>query len=160
MTDDEFVFVVEENSQRVFLIALSFTKNKCDAEDVMQNVFVKLWKYKETFTDKEHIEKWLTVVASNESKNLLKYYARRIVQPLDNIADKFSFDNCCDKDLFNAVMQLPPKLSLVIHLFYYEDLSVNEISKTLKISENAVKTRLNRGRGKLKEMLGGTWQDE
>ncbi len=160
MTEEEFEIIVRENSQRVFLIALSFTKNKTDAEDIMQNVFLKLWKNKKDFNDNAHIVKWLTVVTSNECKNLLKYYARRMTQSLDNVGEEYSFDNDYDYDLFNAVMKLPPKLSLVIHLFYYEDLSINEISQSIKISEGAVKTRLNRGREKLKEMLGEAWTNE
>ena len=76
MTRDEFTKAVEENSKRVFLIALSFTKNNQDAEDIMQNVFLELWNCKITFENGEHIAKWLTVVTSNESKNLLKYYQR------------------------------------------------------------------------------------
>ncbi len=126
----------------------------------MQNVFLNLWKNKKDFNDDKHIVKWLTVVTSNECKNLLKYYTRRIAKSLDNVGEEYSFDNDYDYDLFNAVMKLPPKLSLVIHLFYYEDLSIAEISQSVKISEGAVKTRLNRGREKLKEMLGEAWTNE
>ncbi len=160
MTEKEFVPIVEENSKRVFLIALSFTKNKSDAEDIMQNVFLKLWKSKIIFKNKEHVSKWLTVVTSNESKNLLKYRSKRNHEELSDISDSFTFDKNEDRDLFKAVMSLPPKLSLVIHLFYYEDMSVKEIAEALKLSESAVKTRLNRGRNQLKESLGGYWHDE
>ncbi len=160
MKENDFIAVVERNSQRVFLIALSFTKNKSDAEDIMQNVFLKLWRSREKFKDDEHIAKWLSVVTANESKNLLKLCARRNTQSIQDLADDIPFEEGEDRDIFSAVMALPPKLALVIHLFYYEDMSIKDIAKTLKIRENAVKTRLNRGRGKLKEMLGGTWADE
>ncbi len=160
MTEKEFIPIVEENSKRVFLIALSFTKNKSDAEDIMQNVFLKLWNSKNAFESKEHIAKWLTVVTSNESKNLLKYLSLRRYEELSDISGDFTFEKDEDRDLFKAVMALPPKLSLVIHLFYYEDMSVKEIAEALKLNENAVKTRLNRGREKLKEALGGFWKDE
>ncbi len=160
MTKNEFVKAVEDNSKRVFLIALSFTKNSQDAEDIMQNAFLKLWESKDNFADEEHIAKWLTVVTSNESKNLLKFYKKRASQAELDLSEEFRFNDCEDKELFKAVMSLPPKLALVIHLFYYEDMSVKEIASTLNISENAVKTRLNRGRTKLKELLGGAWTDE
>ncbi len=160
MTENEFKTAVEANSKRVFLIALSFTKNQADAEDIMQNVFLKLWQSKERFENEEHIAKWLTVVTSNESKNLLKFYKKRTDTPDFDLSENFSFKSVEDKEIFISVMKLPPKPALVIHLFYYEDLSINEIAKALKISENAVKSRLNRGRNKLKELLGGTWDDE
>ncbi len=160
MIEKEFVKAVEENSKRVFLIALSFTKNTQDAEDIMQNAFLKLWKSREKFQSDEHIAKWLTVVASNESKNLLRFRAKSMRFSEIDMSTDFEFDSCEDRDIFDAVMMLPPKLSLVIHLFYYEDLSVEEISKTLNISQNAVKTRLSRGREKLKDILGGVWKDE
>ncbi len=160
MTRDEFTKAVEENNKRVFLIALSFTKNNQDAEDIMQNVFLKLWNCKISFENDEHIAKWLTIVTSNESKNLLKYYQRKRTEPITEVGEEFYFDEAEDRDLFNAVMSLSPKIALVIHLFYYEDMSVRDIAKTLKISESVVKTRLCRGREKLKELLGGIWINE
>ncbi len=160
MTENDFDEIVKKNNQRVFLIALSFTKNNHDAEDIMQNVFLKLWRSRGNFSDEEHITKWLTVVTANESKNLLKLCARKNTQSIQELADDIPFEEGEDRDIFSAVMALPPKLSLVIHLFYYEDMSIKDIAKTLKIRESAVKTRLNRGRSKLKEMLGGTWADE
>ncbi len=160
MTENDFIRAVETNNKRVFLIALSFTKNVHDAEDIMQNAFLKLWKNKESFENDEHVAKWLTVVVSNESKNLLKFYAGRITQSDKDLSESFCFDTYEDKSIFNAVMSLPPKLSLVIHLFYYEDMSVKEIAKTLNLNENTVKARLNRGREKLKLILGGYWKDE
>ncbi len=160
MTENEFKSAVEKNSKRVFLIALSYTKNQADAEDIMQNAFLKLWKSKESFENDEHITKWLTVVASNESKNLLKFYKKRADEPDFDLSEDFPFKAVEDKEIFSAVMKLPPKNALVIHLFYYEDMPVKEIGKTLNVSENVVKTRLSRGREELKELLGGTWKDE
>lgn len=144
----------------MFLIALSFTQNPTDAEDVLQNVFLKLWKYKKPFEDNTHIDKWLTCVTANESKNFIKAPFRRRSVPLDAAQNKYTFDKECDFDLFKAVMKLPKKQSTVIHLFYYEDLSVKEIAEILKLKESAVKTRLHRGRTQLKEMLGDEWNNE
>ncbi len=160
MTESEFVTIVEENSKRVFLIALSFTKNKSDAEDIMQDVFLKLWKHNKSFESKEHLTKWLTVVTSNESKNLLRRISRRKETDLEDISNDFTFSSEESRNIFDTVMALPPKLALVIHLFYYEDMSVRDIADTLGISEGAVKTRLNRGREKLKIMLKGEYTDE
>lgn len=161
MTEDDFLGSVKRNSQRLFLIALSFTKNSYDSEDILQNVFLKLWKYPKSFSDNEHIDKWLTVVCVNESKNYIKLSFRRH-QNIDDceFISRADFDSTAQLDLFNAVMGLSKNERTVIHLFYYENLSVKQIAKTLKIKESAVKTRMNRARIKLKKQLGDEWIDE
>lgn len=159
MTEESFVETVNKNSKRIFLIALSFTKNREDAEDIMQNSFLKLWSSKEKFENEEHIAKWLTVVATNESKNLLKLYSKKARHTEIDVAEDFMFDSVEDKELFNVVMSLPPKLAVAIHLFYYEDMSIKEIAETLNVSENVIKTRLSRGRKKLMNFLEGEWKD-
>ena len=79
MTQSEYVNSVKENSQRLFLIALSYTKNQADAENILQNTFLKLWKHTDELTDEEHIKKWLTRVCVNECKNYVTYpFAREL----------------------------------------------------------------------------------
>lgn len=160
MNKSEFADAVMRNEQRLFLIALSFTRSRADTEDILQNVFLKLWQNKKVFESAEHMDKWLTRVCVNESRNLLRSPFRSRVAELEEAADIQVFDSPADGDLFRAVMSLPTKERTVIHLFYYEDLSVAEIAKTLRISPSAVKTRLNRARNKLKEALGDEWKNE
>ena len=160
MNKSEFADAVKRNDQRLFLIALSFTHSRADAEDILQNVFLKLWQNKKVFESAEHMDKWLTRVCVNESRNLLRSPFRSRVAELEEAADIQVFDSPRDGDLFRAVMSLQEKERTVIHLFYYEDLSVAEIAKTLRISPSAVKTRLNRARNKLKEALGDEWKNE
>lgn len=161
MTDDDFMSAVKRNHQRLFLIALSFTKNTYDSEDIIQNVFLKLLKHSKSFSDYEHLDKWLTVVCVNESKNYIKS-PFRYHQNIDDsdFVSTVDFDNAYQLDLFNAVMCLSKKERTVIHLFYYESLSIKEIARMLKIKESAVKTRLSRARVRLKEILGDEWTDE
>ena len=154
MTNDDYISAVKRNSQRLYMLALSFTKNHSDAEDIMQNVFLKLLKHNKPFNNEEHLDKWLTVVCVNESKNYIKSPFRKNTVLLDEAKDLYTFDTVDEYDIFKSVMSLPKKERTVIHLFYYEDLPVKEIAKMLKINESAVKTRLNRGRNHLKEMLG------
>lgn len=154
MTNDDYIYTVKRNSQRLYMLALSFTKNHSDAEDIMQDVFLKLLKHNKPFNDEEHLDKWLTVVCVNESKNYIKSPFRKNTVLLDEAKDLYTFDTVNDYDIFKSVMSLPKKERTVIHLFYYEDLPVKEIAKMLNIKESAVKTRLNRGRNHLKEMLG------
>lgn len=160
MNEDEYISAVRRNSQRLFLIALSFTKNKDDSEDIIQNVFLKLWKNSGTFEDETHLEKWLTAVCVNECRNYLKTPFRKRCVELCELTDTIEFDSTQNSDVFNAVMSLPQKERTVIHLFYYEDLSVKEIAELLKQSNSAVKTRLHRARKNLKEMLGDEWINE
>lgn len=154
MTEKEFTNCVERNNQRLFLIALSFTKSKDDAEDILQNIFLKLWNHKKPFGNDEHMDKWLTVLCVNESKNHLKSPFRKKSTPLNEYKELYTFDEDFSYDLFNAVMSLPKDERIAIHLFYYEDMPIKEISKILKIKENAVKARLYRARQNIKKILG------
>lgn len=160
MTENEFISVVKQNNKRIYLIALSITQNSSDAEDVMQNVFLKLWKYDRAFNDNEHLKKWLTAVSVNESRNYIKNPFRKRIKPLDDAVNISVFDKTQNIDLFKAVMSLDIKERTIIHLFYYEDMCVADISKILKLKESAVKTRLFRARKKLKEILGDEWINE
>ena len=144
---------VRRNSQRVYLLALSFTRQRQDAEDVMQTVFLKLWKHPVAFTDETHMDKWLTKVTVNESRSLLRARARDPIsieelETLGAVAEQPE-----ERELIAAVMQLPEPLRAVIHLHYYEDLPIKEIADLLKISQAAVKMRLVRGRNLLKSEL-------
>lgn len=160
MDSNDFEQAFERNNKRLFLIALSFTANQYDAEDILQKTFFKLLQTKTEFESDEHIDKWLTFVTVNESKNLLKSAFRRKSTDFEEYSAIYSFDCEKSEDLFNAVMALPKKLRTVIHLFYYEDLPIKEIADMLNIKQSAVKTRLCRAREQLKIELGDDWNDE
>lgn len=160
MTEDKFINSVKRNNQRLFLIALSFTQNHSDAEDILQNVFFKLWKYDKPFNNDMHIDKWLTAVCVNESKNYIKSPFKKRNVPLDEAKEMYTFKEDDSYDLFKAVMSLPKKERIVIHLFYYEDMAIKDIASLLKIKESAIKTRLHRARKNLKEILGDEWINE
>lgn len=157
MRENEFITIVKRNNQRIYLIALSYTKNSTEAEDIMQNVYMKLWKHSKPFENDEHIDKWLTIVCINESRDYIKNPFRKRTMPIDEAINISAIDKTEDIDLFKAVMSLPTKERTIIHLFYYEDISINDISDILKIKESTVKTRLFRARKKLKSILGDEW---
>ena len=160
MDSNEFERAFERNNKRLFLIALSFTANQYDAEDILQSTFTKLLKTKTEFKNDEHTDKWLTLVTVNESKNLLKSAFRKKNADFEEHVTTFSFESEKSEDLFNAVMSLPKKLRTVIHLFYYEDMPIKEIADMLNIKQSAVKTRLCRAKEQLKNKLGDDWNDE
>ena len=153
MDKQAYTEAVRRNSQRVFLLALSVTRQRQDAEDVMQTVFLKLWKHPVAFTDETHMDKWLTRVTVNESRSLLRARGRAPIsfeelEALGAVAEQPE-----ERELITAVLQLPEPLRAVIHLHYYENLPVKEIADLLKISQAAVKMRLVRGRNLLKSEL-------
>lgn len=160
MKNDEFISAVKRNSNRLYLIAISFTKSHHSAEDIVQDAFLKLWLVNIEFEGNEHIDKWLTTVCVNKSKDYIKapFFSKTTI--LDDAKELYTFDNIEDMDIFNAVMSLPKKERTVIHLFYYEDMTIKEISKILKVKESTITTRLSRAREKLKVKLGDEWINE
>lgn len=142
----------------VYRAALNYCKNVYDAQDAVQNTFIKLYTTETVFEDDEHIRKWLIKVAVNECKSMWRSFWRKNVSYLDENFDDEIPDESRNKELFDEVMKLPPKYSIVIHLYYYENYSVKEISDVLDITQTNVQTRLMRARNKLKEQLKEAWQ--
>ena len=159
MQEKDYILAVDRNRQRLFLIAFSYVKNVDDANDILQNTFLKLWKFSGEFNDEKHIDKWLARVCINECKDQHKLLRRRDL-PLDNAINIAKDDEHFDTDLFKAIMSLPKKERLILHLFYYEDMSIKDISKLLKIKESTIKSMLRRSRQKLKIMLGDEYINE
>ncbi len=156
MTEEKFIHAVKRNSQRLFVIAFSYLKNKHDAEDALQNAFLKLWKSKIEFNDDLGIDKWLTKVLVNDCKNFFNLSFRQN-KSIEEVYDVSTFDKYFNVDLYNAVMSLNKKERLCVVLFYYDDLTISDISKVTGIKESTVKSLLKRSRNKLKLKLGDEW---
>lgn len=156
MTEEKFIHAVKRNSQRLFVIAFSYLKNKHDAEDALQNAFLKLWKSKIEFDDDLGIDKWLTKVLVNDCKNFFNLSFRQN-KSIEEVYDVSTFDKYFNVDLYNAVMSLNKKERLCVILFYYDDLTISDISKITGIKESTVKSLLKRSRNKLKLKLGDEW---
>ena len=142
--------VVEKYKDRLFSAAFNVCANAADAEDVVQDTFIRYHTTNTQFADEQHIRAWLLRVAINKAKNVT----------LEDYAETLAFPSPEAGDLFEKVMKLPEKYRIVIHLFYYEDYSVREIAGILRITEANVKVRLSRGRRLLKEALQEVWTDE
>ncbi len=156
MTEEKFIQAVKRNSQRLFVIAFSYLKNKHDAEDALQNTFLKLWKSKIEFNDDLGIDKWLTKVLVNDCKNFFNLSFRQN-KSIEEVYDVSTCDKYFNVDLYNAVMSLNKKERLCVILFYYDDLTISDISKVTGIKESTVKSLLKRSRNKLKLKLGDEW---
>ena len=160
MTNEEYISAVKRNSNRLYLIALSYLQNHYDAEDVMQEALVKLWKTNKAFNDREHIDKWLTITCIHKCRDHFRLSFVKSNVSLDEAKELYTFDSTKSLEVFNAISTLPPKERLVLHLFYYEDMSVKDISEITGIKSSAIKTRLHRARTHLKSILGDDWINE
>lgn len=160
MSDAEYNRIVNQYADTIYRVALSYSKSRFDAEDVVQNTFVKLLVKEVSFRDEDHLRRWLIRVAVNACKDIHKSFWRKNVDSIDEMSSEPVFTAEEKSDLYYAVMELPLKYRIVVHLFYYEGYSSKEIARILHIGETAVRTRLVRARNLLKQMLKEDWQDE
>ena len=153
MTDETFERAVRTYGDTVFRVAYHALNSRPDAEDVVQNVFLKLYASSGGFESEDHLRHWLLRVTVNESRKTLRSAWRRRVVPLeewDGPAEEREEDG-----VLESVMALEAKYRLPVYLYYYEELSVREIAQTLGAKESTIQTRLQRAREKLKIILNG-----
>ena len=139
---------------RVFSAAFSVTGNQADADDAVQDTYLRYCSYDKEFTDEDHIRAWLLRVAINRARDQKRSFWEKHRVSWEDYMETLSFEAPEDKSLFEAVMSLPAKYRTVIHLFYYSGLSIQEIAAAKHISSATVGTQLARGRELLKKKLG------
>ena len=142
----------------IYRVALNGCTGSSDAEDVVQNTFVKLWERKDAFPDDDYARKWLIRVAVNECKSLWRTAWHRKTTYLKEAEKEPVFSTPEKSDLYYAVRELSVKYRQIVHLYYFEEYSVKEIAEIMKLSETAVQTRLLRARQQLKEKLKEAWK--
>ncbi len=153
MTEEIFRKKYEKYSKLLFRIAFLHLGSAHDAEDVLQNVFIKLLYSSPEFKDEEHEKAWLIRVTQNHCKNAVKIRSRQYAEFNEEIAADKEHDLSAALDISMKIRSLPASYKTAIFLCYYEDMSVKEIAKVLKISQSAVKMRLKRGREMLRQEL-------
>ena len=154
MTGNEFEQYVRLYLNSVYTTALYYLKNSNDAEDVAQNVFLRLYTYTGSFNDDGHLKAWLLRCAINESKNLLHSHWYRFSQPLDAAADVPASENIAEDDeMLHILNKLSRNNRVVLYMYYYEGYSCAEIGEIVGISEKAASARLRRGRQQLKKLI-------
>ena len=134
----------------IYRLAYARTGSRADAEDIMQEVFVRLLRTRPDFADRAHARAWLLRVAANCANDWFRAPWRRRERPL---TDSLPAPEHEDGGVVEAVLALPAKYRTAVHLYYYEELSVAEIAKITGKSESAVKSRLFRARAMLREAL-------
>ncbi|MDO4608340.1 MAG: sigma-70 family RNA polymerase sigma factor [Clostridia bacterium] len=138
-------------SDMVYRLAVARVKNKYDADDILQDVFLRFIKSKSKINNEEHAKALLIKITINCSKSLLTSSWFKRTEPLSEGI------SVCDesRETLDAVLRLPLKYRTVIHLHYYCGYSVDEIAKILSTKPSTVKSQLYRAREKLKPMLKG-----
>ena len=148
--------VVRHYSPMVWRIVLTKTQSSHDAEDIFQEVFLKLVMNEKPFASEEHRKAWLIRVAINCCNSHFVAPWRKNIDSLsdiemDDIPDEDDFYKADDKpDVYAEVLKLPQNMREVILLYYYENMSVREIAEALHTSEVNIKKRLSRARQKLR----------
>ena len=143
----------------VFRVALHVTGQRQDAEDAVQEVFLRLYTRERDFETPEHLRRWLIRVTVNLCRDTLKSPWRKRRVDLKQLPEP-SFHQVEQRELYREVMALPEKYRTVLDLFYYEELSTREIREVLGIRQSAVTTRLTRAREQLEKRLKEAWRDD
>ena len=143
---------VKRNEDKLFRIAIAIMGSKADAEDMLQDAFLKLLEKQPHFESPEHETAWLIRVAVNLCKSRLRSHWWKKSVPL---LDDYPAQNDEQQDIIHTVLSLPSKYRIVIHLFYYEGYSTKEIAEITKQKESTVREQLTRARRMLKIFLEG-----
>lgn len=172
LSEGEYINYVRLYADSMLRIAVNYCKTIPDAEDIVQEAFIKLFETETVFQNEEHARRWLIRVTINACKNHLSSAWRRRMQPMgfqelelalgqagSDTSGWMSGDEEA-RQLYQTVSSLPEKYRSVVHLYYYESYSVKEIAQILQKKETTIQTRLMRARKMLKQQLKGAWQDE
>ena len=151
LTEEQRTQVVNRWGDMVYRLALARTASVPDAEDVFQEVFLRYFRHEDRFESDEHRKAWLLRCTVNRCKTLLASPWRRRTVPLETAEEVGVEDDY--REIYAVVLSLPAKYRAVIHLHYFEGLSVAEMAQTLNVPEGTVKSQLSRGRALLREML-------
>lgn len=171
---ESFEEVMEQYMPMVYRIAFARLGDRSDAEDVTQEVFLRYFRKNLTYNDEEHRKAWLIRCAVNCAKNTASSAWNRhrasgdMLENSDDPENEPAYSDCEEQfekserriSVLNAVMKLPEKYRTVIHLFYFEDMSVAQISAAVGAGESTVKSQLSRARRLLKPLLSEEFPGE
>lgn len=150
-TDETISRVVGQYSTMLLRLAAARLPCVADAEDAVQEVFVRLLDARPVFRDAEHEKAWLIRATLHRAADIRRKRAREA--PLEELAELSVEPPEPGPELLGAVRALPEKYAAVLHLYYYEEYSIKEIAKLLGLPAGTVGTRLARGRERLGRML-------
>lgn len=140
---------VEKYGDMLYRISLLILKNTADAEDAVQETFIKYFTKAPEFTDAEHEKAWLITVATNRCRDMLRYHSRHETES-EEVLNTYAVEKS-DSGILEALMELSDKYRIIMILFYVEQYKIDEIADITGVSVSAVKMRLSRGRKLLEE---------
>lgn len=147
---------IEHHRGAVLRLALARTRNAADAQDVAQDVFIKLLRSTTRFHDDDHLHAWLLRATHDSCVDLHRQAWRRRVETREDMAvvtDRETWDPTIEEvvnhPVWTAMERLPDKLRCALHLHYVEGYGIAEVADILGCTEAAARTRLHRGRKKL-----------
>lgn len=143
----------ERYSDMIYRISISYGKNEYIAEEVVQEVFLRYLKKKPQFENSEHEKAWFIRVALNCCKSMLQTAWFRKVEPLKEDLQAAESWKEEENELFETLMELPPKYRIVLYLRYYEEYQVKEIAGLLGITPNLASARLSRAKKLMKQKM-------
>jgi RNA polymerase sigma factor (sigma-70 family) len=160
--EEKLKWLMKAYGNDIIRIAFTYVKQKQLAEDVVQDVFIKCYEKMNTFRFESTYKTWLISITINRCKDMLRSWSYKNLLFTDYLANKLR-DSSTERHIFddtyevlsNEILKLPLKLREVIILHYYQELSIEEISNLLRANSNTIKTRLHRGRLKLKAGIKG-----
>lgn len=151
-TNDDIQKAVDKYADMLIRIAFLNLKNMSDAEDLAQDVFLKLIEHSPNFESEEHEKAWLIRITINLCKDRLKSAWFRKSVPLD---DSLCFMAPEKSETLLSIMELPVKYRNVIMLFYYENYPIKEIAEITGMKDVTIGSQLQRARKMLKAGLNG-----
>ncbi len=152
-TDEQMRTILAAYGPMVYRLALAQLRNPHDAEDVYQEVFLKLLRQKTIFQSREHQKAWLLRVTVNCCKDLLKKASRGDL-PLDG-RESEPMPTEENEVLAMALDSLPEQQRVLVHLHYYEGYTTKEIASILELNHSSVRSSLRRACGKMKKFMEG-----
>ena len=150
-TDETISRMVRQYSPMLLRLAAARLPSAADAEDAVQETFIKLLDRRPVFRDAEHEKAWLIRATLHRAADIRRKKVREA--PLDAIGEAAQQPPEPETEMLSAVRALPEKYGAVIHLYYYEGYSIKEIAGLLGLPSPTVGTRLARGRERLRQML-------
>lgn len=152
--------VIERRRDTIYKLAFAYMKNRYDADDIYQTVFENYLKFSPSFESNEHEKAWFIRATINSCKNVFSSgWKKKVMMMEEEEWNKIPGpENEESGELLEKVLALSPKYSMVIHLYYYEGYSVNEIAQIMGLGVGTVTTRLSRARNKLKDEINVKWE--
>lgn len=162
--DDQLTQWVEDYAERLVRIANTYVQDWKTAEDLVQDAFVKAYQNLHRFDQTRQPFPWLTQIVINECRMRARKSWREIISAIIPAKSVWSSEETYlaqenQKEIHDAVLLLPELFRTPIILFYFEDLAIEDIAQILQINKGTVKSRLSRGRERLKGLLGGVKGD-